>query len=321
MPFLEHSFSDAGATTLASSHIRRKASTPAAAPAAVDRMTEDEQLAMALAMSAEGQHADAPGEDAVAVQKLTPEEVQQEAAARVPPEPAEGAEGAEGVARVGAWDWLVLAGCARVTGFRLPEGRRLQRRFLLQTPMQALYDLCLSESAEAASGRSFVLADSVPGASCCNDVVHVLQRVELQGRRRWRTGSRRWALPGLVGACSLCVGPDCKTHSTTLEFRVAPHRAITDGRARTHSARCIPAAFPPKPCRGRPRCWPGIDSPSTPCLVSCMGTNQSAGLPTSPRGKCHFRVASVTETPWTRLSSSRLASAPVRILRACLPVD
>ena len=47
---------------------------------------------------------------------------------------------------------------------RLPEGRRLQRRFPSDATVAALYDLCLSESAEAAGGRAFLLAPAAPGA-------------------------------------------------------------------------------------------------------------------------------------------------------------
>jgi hypothetical protein len=50
-------------------------------------------------------------------------------------------------------------------GVRLPDGRRVQRRFLQTDPIQLLWSFCCSEVKEARDGRQFRLAHAVPGAS------------------------------------------------------------------------------------------------------------------------------------------------------------
>lgn len=55
---------------------------------------------------------------------------------------------------------------APLAALRLPDGRRLQRRFPGSALVAALYDFCLSQSDEAAAGRPFTLAQPFPGAPC-----------------------------------------------------------------------------------------------------------------------------------------------------------
>jgi hypothetical protein len=50
-------------------------------------------------------------------------------------------------------------------GVRLPDGRRVHRRFLQTDPIQLLWSFCCSEVKEARDGRQFRLAHAVPGAS------------------------------------------------------------------------------------------------------------------------------------------------------------
>ncbi|GAB2279757.1 hypothetical protein Dimus_014396 [Dionaea muscipula] len=49
-------------------------------------------------------------------------------------------------------------------GFRLPDGRRVQRNFLRSEPIQLLWSFCASQIREA-ENRSFRLAHAIPGAS------------------------------------------------------------------------------------------------------------------------------------------------------------
>ena len=48
---------------------------------------------------------------------------------------------------------------------RLPDGRRVQRKFLQSDPIQLLWSFCSSQLKEAADGRQFRLANAIPGAS------------------------------------------------------------------------------------------------------------------------------------------------------------
>jgi hypothetical protein len=77
-----------------------------------------------------------------------PEQVQAEALARLPAEPAPGAPGSCRVA------------------VRLPDGQRLARAFDgARDTVAALRDLCLAHCAEAAGGRAFALSEAVPGSA------------------------------------------------------------------------------------------------------------------------------------------------------------
>jgi hypothetical protein len=78
-------------------------------------------------------------------------QVQAEAEAALPPEPAEGE-----------------AGACRVA-LRLPDGSRLQRRFLASAPVAQLFSFCLARLPEAAAGRAFALCGSYPGAAALED--------------------------------------------------------------------------------------------------------------------------------------------------------
>lgn len=62
---------------------------------------------------------------------------------------------------------------------RLPDGRRVQRRFPGAAPVAAVYDLCLAHSEEAAGGRAFTLAQAGPGALATAGVAGVLLEAPL----------------------------------------------------------------------------------------------------------------------------------------------
>eukprot|EP00252_Welwitschia_mirabilis_P024059 TRINITY_DN699_c0_g1_i1.p1 TRINITY_DN699_c0_g1~~TRINITY_DN699_c0_g1_i1.p1 ORF type:complete len:448 (-),score=105.14 TRINITY_DN699_c0_g1_i1:369-1712(-) len=49
-------------------------------------------------------------------------------------------------------------------GIRLPDGRRVQRKFLRTDSIKLLWSFCCSEIKEAAEGREFKLVHSIPGA-------------------------------------------------------------------------------------------------------------------------------------------------------------
>jgi len=156
-------------------------------------MTEDEEMALALAMSMEGAGAGSSGAPAAAGSRptaaaasddevddldeeevwaairaqeaeeearrnrKTPQQVQAEAEARLPPEPAEGAPSSCRVA------------------VRLPDGQRAQRRFNKTDKLQALSDFCLTKLPEAAEGRAFELLPSLPGSTPLTDMEQSLE--------------------------------------------------------------------------------------------------------------------------------------------------
>lgn len=182
VPFMDTAPHDAGAGALAQSSLRRMAAAPAAAAAAASSaggghkaMTEDDEMALAIAMSMgdEGPQGGAgpsgtsdqdDDDEELEEQQIwqqiaeqerqakevagreTPEQVAAEAAGRLPDEPPEGAPGQTRVA------------------LRLPDGSRVQRRFLKSHPVSVLFDLCITLLPEAAAGRGLVIAPAMPGA-------------------------------------------------------------------------------------------------------------------------------------------------------------
>ncbi|XP_078448515.1 UBX domain-containing protein isoform X2 [Wolffia australiana] len=50
-------------------------------------------------------------------------------------------------------------------GIRLPDGRRIQRNFLLSDPIQLLWSLCASQLGEEGTSKPFKFTQAIPGAS------------------------------------------------------------------------------------------------------------------------------------------------------------
>ncbi|KAI3424405.1 hypothetical protein D9Q98_009957 [Chlorella vulgaris] len=207
LPFMEHGIHDPAASRLARrAHNRKDGSSAAGAaaaasagqarpPQASQQLDGDEELQRALQMSMAhagggGAAGDASGlsgrqgsgavgldggsemeeeeEDEAAataaggaVPAQSAAEVQAAAAARLPQEPSDG------------------SGCR--IAVRLPDGRRLQRRFPTGSPVAAAYDLFLSLCQEAAEGRRFSLSQAVPGAPVLEDQQQAMKEAGLSG--------------------------------------------------------------------------------------------------------------------------------------------
>eukprot|EP00887_Chlorella_sp_A99_P008221 scaffold12.g8221.t1 len=182
MPFLETSIHDPGAARLAAGLKRRRgdgsrqARARAAAAClrggtALQPLSEEEELRRAIEASLEqpgGSGGPAEGECSAVLcggrcagqqqqQQQQPEQQQ----APAPPAPPAAEVAAEAAARLPA-EPAAPDGCR--VAVRLPDGRRPQRRFPRAAPVSALYDYCLTLSEEAAGGRPFTLAHTVPGA-------------------------------------------------------------------------------------------------------------------------------------------------------------
>ena len=71
-------------------------------------------------------------------------------------------------------------GACRVA-FRLPDGQRLQRRFLCSDAVRALQDYVVASSAEVAAMPGFALAEARPGAPSLVDADVTLQDVGVAG--------------------------------------------------------------------------------------------------------------------------------------------
>lgn len=73
---------------------------------------------------------------------------------------------------------------------RLPDGKRIQRKFPRDCPVSALSTWCISQSLDAAAGKEFVLTQSVPGAQ--NIDIHAQMSIEEAGiadcmlQMRWK---------------------------------------------------------------------------------------------------------------------------------------
>ncbi|KAF8070998.1 PUX7 [Scenedesmus sp. PABB004] len=128
----------------------------------IQRRQQEEDAAAAAGAAGGGGQAGAPTAAAPAAAAAAPAQpapaepaagavdvpaLQAAAAGRLPPEPADGAPGSCRVA------------------FRLPDGRRVQRRFNASDTVAALQDFCVAESAEVAALPSFALAEARPGAA------------------------------------------------------------------------------------------------------------------------------------------------------------
>ncbi|KAF6256723.1 hypothetical protein COO60DRAFT_1702203 [Scenedesmus sp. NREL 46B-D3] len=197
VPYLDCGPNDPGASDLAnrayqqSAKRRHKAAAgPVAAGPDMAGMTDDEQLAMALAMSVESDDdMDDLDEEAIwaEVQRRQRESDAAEAAAssgggaataaaqhqqqQPAPAPEPEAAAAVDVAAVQAAAAARLplepaegaAGSCRVA-FRLPDGSRVQRRFSTTDTVAALQDYVVSVSAHAAGMASFKLSEARPGA-------------------------------------------------------------------------------------------------------------------------------------------------------------
>eukprot|EP00898_Chlorokybus_atmophyticus_P008049 jgi/Chlat1/8245/Chrsp77S07683 len=120
------------------------ASTPALASSS-KALSEDEELALALAASMEGASGSAPAPIAESPPSVDPEELRRQQAAALGEEPSASDANACTIA------------------VRLPDGQRVRRRFLKARPLQELGTYCRSLTADAAAGRAFRLAPSVPG--------------------------------------------------------------------------------------------------------------------------------------------------------------
>ncbi|KXZ56917.1 hypothetical protein GPECTOR_1g827 [Gonium pectorale] len=213
VPFMDHGPLDAGASSIAQNSMKRNRSATAVAGAAGGAggaagqpgrsrtpMTEDEELALAIAMSMErggagasgaampmdegvggsGGDADLDDLDEAAIweqiqaaerQKAaeaassnkSPEELAAEALARVPPEPADGDPESVRVA------------------LRLPDGRRLQRRFRGSDSVRALFDLAAGNVPEAAAGKGLVISHAMPGGAVLSDQEQTLAAAGVAG--------------------------------------------------------------------------------------------------------------------------------------------
>ncbi|GLI69181.1 hypothetical protein VaNZ11_013750 [Volvox africanus] len=211
VPFMDHGPLDSGAANLAQSNLMRKAtaakevahgSTLGSAGLGAGAMTEDEELALAIAMSMEGgenaggsgpraaadeveaamdelddldeaaiwahiqaaERAAAAGTEAGApVETKSPEEVASQALARVPAEPSEGDPEAVRVA------------------LRMPDGTRVTRRFRRVDPVQVLFDFGLAHVPEAAAGRSLVISHAAPGGQVLTDPEQSLDAAGVAG--------------------------------------------------------------------------------------------------------------------------------------------
>ncbi|CAL5224689.1 g7413 [Coccomyxa viridis] len=210
VPFMDHSINDPEAMRMSGSQHKRKqpsAKAPQAAP-----MTEDEELAMALAMSAETeqqppsmQFAPVPSSppasasaapaatlgapaapthsnpekpkavhlsSAGAEEAKPSEKVPEPAAVSLPPEPAAGDP----------------SGCN--IAVRFPDGQRRQRRFPREAPISVVVAFCHVSNEEAAAGRSFTLAQPFPGAPAMDDMSMSLEDAKLANTMlvmRWRS--------------------------------------------------------------------------------------------------------------------------------------
>eukprot|EP00955_Chlamydomonas_euryale_P099140 365198-Chlamydomonas_euryale.AAC.1 len=88
-----------------------------------------------------------------------------DAAASAPPPCGPSAEQrvAEAAARLPAEPDASASGACRVA-LRLPDGARVQRRFLASDALQAVHDFAVVQMGAAAGGRPFELSGTAPGA-------------------------------------------------------------------------------------------------------------------------------------------------------------
>lgn len=142
-------------------HKRQREVDERAASNANDKQELDDELQQALAASLEGidqpvvgvdgsQASHEHSKDEVTDNHEVPTASSQKVKRQYPPLPEE-PQGDKGV-------------ICRVR-VRFPDGKRVQRRFLCTDPIQLLWSFCCSQVKEAADGRRFRLAHTVPGAT------------------------------------------------------------------------------------------------------------------------------------------------------------
>ncbi|GLC38061.1 hypothetical protein PLESTM_000679800 [Pleodorina starrii] len=209
VPFMDHGPLDAGASNLAQTNMKRKAAGTAAAAAAAAAagagsggaaggrtgapLTEDEELALAIAMSMErggeggadaagaspmDQGGDEEGGDA-GLEDLDEaaiwEQIQAAERAQGAKAEASGQKGkspeelaAEALARVPAEPPEGDPEAVRVA-LRMPDGTRVTRRFRSSEPVRVLFDFGVAHVPEAAAGRSLVISHAMPGGQALTD--------------------------------------------------------------------------------------------------------------------------------------------------------
>ncbi|KAK9817646.1 hypothetical protein WJX72_000123 [[Myrmecia] bisecta] len=206
VPFMDHNIHDPAAARLANPHMKRQRTASTSqrslgAEAKPQALNEEDELAMALAMSMEdsGQRTGGGGASTSAAQAATRPAASKQAqqplvstpaaangssvgqvgsrpgeagAAAVQAEPAASKPAGKSASEVAAAAQAALPaepavgdpdGCR--VAVRLSDGRRVQRRFFRSAAVQSLFDFCISECAEAAAGRRFSLAHAGPGGA------------------------------------------------------------------------------------------------------------------------------------------------------------
>lgn len=197
VPFLDHSFSDPAAAMLATSQLKRKHSQnqEQELPRA---LTEDEELEAALAASL---HTAGPSDSAPAVAPAEAPAAAPAAATAAADEMIEDAEAAgsgagvspehlqaQALASLGMEPGASDPEACRV-GFRLPDGRRTERRFASSAHVQLLHTFCRANDPEAAAGRAFYLCEPYPGAPELADLTSTIAAANLANSMvvmKWR---------------------------------------------------------------------------------------------------------------------------------------
>mmetsp|Transcript_1931 Transcript_1931/g.4562 ORF Transcript_1931/g.4562 Transcript_1931/m.4562 type:complete len:268 (+) Transcript_1931:969-1772(+) len=146
-PFLDMSPEDGDSVQSALKRKHSQTQALAVGPSRTAPMTEDEEIAMAMQMSME--QADAGQQGGTAKEPIGTDRSGDLLAAAMESLPEEAEPGDSQAASV---------------AIRLPDGRRIQRRFPKAAPVKSLKSLCIVSEQEAASGRPFKLKPAYPGA-------------------------------------------------------------------------------------------------------------------------------------------------------------
>jgi hypothetical protein len=136
VPFMDTPFDDPGAARLAASSFRRKYGGVTQAVEAPITAPQCEPEPVADVEQATPEDDGAP--------ETSPELIAEEAFASLPPE-----ETADTHCRI---------------ALRMPDGKRIQRRFPKGGDLSLLHTWCVSQNLEAAGGRPFVLSQATPGS-------------------------------------------------------------------------------------------------------------------------------------------------------------
>ncbi|KAG2448168.1 hypothetical protein HYH02_006753 [Chlamydomonas schloesseri] len=224
VPFMDHGPLDAGAASIAQSNMKRKVASSNAVAAAAGAggaaagggggrqpMTEDEELAMAIAMSMErgggdgagpsggdaaggarggdGGHGDDDDDDDDMDEAAIWAQIQAKEAAE-----AEAAAAAEAASKRKSPEEVAAEALARVpeepaegdpqalrVALRLPDGSRVMRRFRKSEAVRCLYDLALAKVQEAAAGRSVTISHATPGGAALTDQDQSLEAAGVAG--------------------------------------------------------------------------------------------------------------------------------------------